>query len=159
MRPEPLDGDPEPDRAREHERQQDSGGAHVLDAFDHQIVVERDAVAEFLDCGVEQFDNENENQRADQGNALAGVRGQEKSERYSNRQRHQLLAERLLRSRCRDEAVPAIDGRLPKSFHAIRPNREAARRKLRGRIWPVYSTRWRGLCIKALHESRRDVQP
>ena len=158
-RPETLDGDPEPDRAREHERQQNGGGAHVLDAFDHQIMVERDAVAQFFDCGVEQFDNEDEDQRADQRQAPASVCGQEEGERYSDRQRRQLLAERLLRSRRGDEAVPAIDGRLPKPFHAIRPNREPARRKLRGRIWPVYSTPWRGLCIRALHESRRDVQP
>ena len=104
-----------------------------LNAFDHQIMVERDAVAQFLDCSVEQFDDEDEDQRADQAKPLAGVRGQEKGERYSDRQRHQFLAERLLRSRRRNEAVPAIDGRLPKSFHAVRPNREAARRKLRGR--------------------------
>ena len=62
-RPEPLGDDPEPHRAGEQQRQQDGGGAHVLDALDGRIVVERDAVAQLLDRGVEQFDDEDEHER------------------------------------------------------------------------------------------------
>ena len=140
QRPKSLDQNPEPHRAGEQQRQQDGGRAHVLDALEGRILIEGDAVAQLLNRGIEQFDNEDEDDRADQRKAFADVCGQEEGERNSDRQHHQFLAERPFRLRRCNEAVPAIDGCAPKSFHAIRPRqRPAARPNYAGSFLPVYS--------------------
>ena len=84
-----------------------------------RILLARDAVGEFLDRGIEQFDNEKEHEHADQREAFACIGGQEKGERHADYQQHQLLAERLFGFRRRAQAVPAIDRRPPKPFHAL----------------------------------------
>ena len=62
---------------------------------------------------------------ADQEKALADIRGQEEGERGAHHQQRQLLAERRFRLRAGNQAVPAIDGRPPKSFHRYRPRRQS----------------------------------
>ena len=83
---------------REQERQENGGRPHVLDALDYQVVVAGDAVAQLFERGVEQFDDQDEDQRRRSARTRLPVsRGEVEGERNSDRQHHQLLAERLFR--------------------------------------------------------------
>ncbi len=52
--------------AGQQQRQQNGGRAHVLDALEREVMVAADAVGQFLDRGIEQLDDQDDDQRADQ---------------------------------------------------------------------------------------------
>ena len=86
-------------RRRQEQRQTDRGRAHVLDALDGACPARVGMRSPSFSIMMLSNSTIRKNERADQRKALAGVCGQEEGERHSDRQHHQLLAERLFRLR------------------------------------------------------------
>lgn len=98
-----------PDHQRQDDREADRGGADILHTADLLVMGAGDAVAEFLDRRVEQFDDHHEQHRANQGDALPGLARQQASRRDRQREHHQFLAERRLETGRPAQSAPGID--------------------------------------------------
>src|SRR6266568_4588838 len=84
------------------------------------VVIHGQAVRELFDRGVEQLDHQHERDRADQFDRARGGRADEPGERQRQQERKNLLADGLLRTERKGQAVAGVDRGLPDPQQGLR---------------------------------------
>ncbi|MHC2665849.1 hypothetical protein ACVINX_006634 [Bradyrhizobium diazoefficiens] len=100
--------------------------AHVLDLPDLLVVIQGQAIGELFHRGVEQLDHQHERHSTDQLDRAHRGRADEPGQRQRQQERKDLLANRLLRSKCKGQTVARIDRGLPDPQQGLRAPRRPA---------------------------------
>ena len=116
----------QPEQPGHDKRDADRGGSHVLDPPDLRIMVGGQAIGEFFDRGVEQFDHQHQHDRRDQFDAAHHGGADQPGQRQRQRQRDEFLANSLLRPDRKGEAVTRVDRGPPEPQQVTVPRRPAS---------------------------------
>jgi hypothetical protein len=107
----------EPHQTRKRERAEHRGRTEIFDSADVAMLLRRDVVGKFFDCGVQELDREYDKERRDHGDVPSKTRRDDKADRYGQRKGNRLLANRGLGFDAVDNPAQRIPGGAEKPLH------------------------------------------
>jgi hypothetical protein len=107
----------EPHQTGKRERAEHRGRAEIFDSADIPMLLGRDVVGKFFDCGVQKLDGEYDKKRRDHGNVPSKTRRNEKPDRHGQREGNSFLADRGLGFDAVDNPAQRVPGGADNSLH------------------------------------------
>src|ERR1700684_1353814 len=121
-----------PHQTRERERAEHRGRAEIFYSADVAMLLGRDVIGKFFDCGIQELDGEYDKKRRDHGNVPGRTWRDDKTDRYGQHEGNCFLADRGLGFDAVDNPAQRVLGGAEKALHgaagcAAAPDRRVLR--------------------------------